>query len=476
MKQKSSKLCLCMDITALHEWQGTPVGVVRVESELAKSLLRRTDIDVRFARYVPHAGSFVELLRDEVVLLVQGVKPSEEAVSKVQAETKDALAQPSVTSKTKLKALKIRAKAWLFARSPVELQDELQKLFSLGMDLVRTAVGLARHLARAAVHHLTGRSLKALLKKERKPQVQSSDAFLAEVDVYFSCGFDWFSDKLDVLFAKKNQYRFQLHTACHDLIPVRAPQLVGRGVRDFYVQYFTKLLRISDHITCFSAATLHDLKAFAGDMKLQTPALSVSHHGSPVPIVTQKPEAAALAALQGKPFCLTVGTLEPRKNHELLIWIWERFANQGVDIPPLVIIGKKGWEIDKVTRRLEQNVRLRSRLVWLQEVSDNDLAWAYRNCSLFLFPSLYEGWGLPVSEALAYGRPCISSNSSSLPEAGAGRAILLDPRDLPAWSAAIQDFFKGESSAAEPYPTPRSWEDSLRDLLRPWLGNREHPV
>ncbi len=117
-----------------------------------------------------------------------------------------------------------------------------------------------------------------------------------------------------------------------------------------------------------------------------------------------------------KPYILSVGKREPRKNLDALI---DAFANAGVDDAELLIVGDKGWGNDSPEK--VKGVK------FLGFVSDEDLATLYQNAEFFVFPSLYEGFGYPVIEAMGYGCPVATSNTSSLAEIADGSALLFDP-------------------------------------------------
>lgn len=134
-------------------------------------------------------------------------------------------------------------------------------------------------------------------------------------------------------------------------------------------------------------------------------------------------------------FILFVGTLEPRKNLVFLLEVVFQLKTQIPDIR-LIVAGRFGWGADALfncvkERQLTQNV------IFLGSVPDNDLAQLYSAASIFVFPSLYEGFGLPVVEAMGAGTPVIASNTSSIPEASGDAAILLPPDNTDIWAEAI---------------------------------------
>jgi glycosyltransferase involved in cell wall biosynthesis len=134
-----------------------------------------------------------------------------------------------------------------------------------------------------------------------------------------------------------------------------------------------------------------------------------------------------------KPFVLCTGTLEPRKN---LIRVLEAFIRMPEDLRnahELALVGPRGWEFDEILRRAEGTARV------LGHVSDDDLAALYQACEVFCFPSLYEGFGLPLLEAMSAGAPSITSKVSSLPEVGGDAVRYVDPSSVDDIARALSE-------------------------------------
>ena len=108
------------------------------------------------------------------------------------------------------------------------------------------------------------------------------------------------------------------------------------------------------------------------------------------------------------------------------------------DPPDLVIAGRRGWRMDDLFAEMDENPAIRGVIHHLESPSDAELEWLYDHCLFTVFPSFSEGFGLPVVESLAHGKCCISSDTSSLPEAGQHHTQLLDPLDFAAWYDAIK--------------------------------------
>lgn len=126
------------------------------------------------------------------------------------------------------------------------------------------------------------------------------------------------------------------------------------------------------------------------------------------------------------PYVLFVGTIQPRKNIDRLIKAFNILSIKNLE---LVIVGKKGWDYEK-TLILPQDLGIENRVRFLHSVTDADLPHFYKHAEVFVLPSLYEGFGLPILEAMKYGCPVITSSTSSLPEAGGDAAEYINPENV----------------------------------------------
>jgi glycosyltransferase involved in cell wall biosynthesis len=167
-----------------------------------------------------------------------------------------------------------------------------------------------------------------------------------------------------------------------------------------------------------------------------------------------------------QPFVLSVGTIQPRKNYRRLI---QAFASLDPALT-LVIVGSKGWTYADVFAEITRH-RLDERVHILGFVADDDLPALYSAASLFVYPSLYEGFGLPVLEALACGTPVVASNQSALPEVVGEAGLLIDPENVEAMAVAMTHALNDTSlrqnlAAAGPARAGQfTWQDMAGQLL-----------
>ena len=139
--------------------------------------------------------------------------------------------------------------------------------------------------------------------------------------------------------------------------------------------------------------------------------------------------------LEGGRFVLFVGTIEPRKGHGMLIRVWRRLLAAGIPqrhLFKLAFVGRRGWMVDDLFPQIDELSR-GGTLVHLADVSDGELTGIYRACAFCVYPSLYEGFGLPIVEAFSFGKAVIASTGGAVPETAHGLAPCLDPTDEDAW-------------------------------------------
>jgi glycosyltransferase involved in cell wall biosynthesis len=230
----------------------------------------------------------------------------------------------------------------------------------------------------------------------------------------------------------------------HDLIPITHPQFCRAGEGGRHRERMRTVLTTAAGIVGNSQATLDDLAGFAREEALPTPPMLAAWLGvDPLPQV----EAATRPE---RPTFVTLGTIEGRKNHLLLLNIWSRLIDRfGAEAPRLFIIGQRGWEADEVFALLDRSEKLRGHVVELSRCTDGELARHLSSARALLLPSFAEGYGLPLVEALGTGVPVIASDLPALREIGSDIPIYLDPLDADAWESAILDYAQPASASRQ---------------------------
>jgi glycosyltransferase involved in cell wall biosynthesis len=300
-------------------------------------------------------------------------------------------------------------------------------------------------------------------------------ARLDDSTLIVSAGLDWRYKDLRALWALKQIYRFSYCAVVYDLIPVRFPQFVVPGYSEELTKYFGELLWLADHVMCISETTRRDWFRFAQEAGAVPVPADVFSLGCDLPAEsTPKPLPDVPKGLQGKRFALYVSTIEPRKNHRMLYEAWDECVRTNrVDAARdrLVFVGRRGWATEDLMREIATNPLTRDTIVILHDIPDEQLTALYHSCSFVVFPSLNEGFGLPLAEALGYGKLCVSSNASALAEIGGDLVMRLDPKDTLAWASTIARLFASESEIIEwevrvrKYK-PISWDDAANRFFQ----------
>lgn len=237
----------------------------------------------------------------------------------------------------------------------------------------------------------------------------------------------------------------------HDLLPITWPQQYTFAKRALLPRHFRRSLNEATVLLAVSNATAERLARLDTALGAKT---VVAQNGLSFELLNTEPRPPA--APPAGPFALVVGDLSPRKNVSFLIDIWERVAS-ATDGLRLVAVGPDGWRGEGTRRRLEELAR-RGRAHWARHVDDAELRWYYEHASVVLAPSLEEGFGLPVGEALSLGARVIASDDAALVEVSQGRAVHLPSDDAAAWIEAIRD---AGARAVQPEPPPvfATWAD-----------------
>jgi glycosyltransferase involved in cell wall biosynthesis len=232
----------------------------------------------------------------------------------------------------------------------------------------------------------------------------------------------------------------RLVTLFYDIIPMILPYSYGPGFLGIYEKWFREALASSDLVFSISEHTRKDIINYAHANDLKCPDVYTVRLGDEIPTSSEPPTQRILDKT-AFPYILSVGTLEYRKNHILLLNAYRYMLDvQGYEPPQLLIVGKKGWLDHDIEYQVANDPRLSNRVSILQGVSDADLQHLYQEALFTVYPSLYEGWGLPIAESLCYGKLCIASDTSSMLEIAPGLVKHAHPLRLDQWVNAIREF------------------------------------
>lgn len=229
----------------------------------------------------------------------------------------------------------------------------------------------------------------------------------------------------------------------HDLIPITHPEFCRAGEASKHRLRIRTMLKTGAAIIGNSLATLDDLNAFANAEGLPTPPqISCWLGGAPL-----RTARCAVAASE-RPYFVVLGTIEARKNHVMLLDLWlELIAELGTSAPQLRIIGQRGWEADHVFEMLDHTRTLNGHVIEINNCTDAELAEHLSRARALLFPSMVEGYGLPLVEALGAGIPVIASDIPVFREIAGDIPDYLNPTDIAPWKQAIRDYMSKRSAS-----------------------------
>ena len=286
--------------------------------------------------------------------------------------------------------------------------------------------------------------------------------FQAQVNdvVFTGCSWEYPAYVSNVRSLRKQARLGTLAVLVYDLIAIHHPHFFMKEFGERVGANLVDMLSACDHAVCISESTRSDVKAIAAPDKTS----AVFRLGEDLPM--RAPRAVA-----SRPYVLCVGTVEVRKNHVLLYWVWQKLVQRhGKDCPRLVIVGRIGWLASDVAELMVRDPLTRDYIEIRSNVDDGELAQLYESSMFTVYPSHYEGYGLPVSESLNIGRLCVTSDASSLPEINPFPELMFDPSDPDAALQIMERLISNpelvagyERLIAQVY-VRQSWAASVRDF------------
>ncbi|HEX7633278.1 MAG TPA: glycosyltransferase family 1 protein [Candidatus Saccharimonadales bacterium] len=249
----------------------------------------------------------------------------------------------------------------------------------------------------------------------------------------------------------------------YDLLPIVTPQYSGHATESLTV-YSKAIYPLCDLILAISQHTKKDVASWLRQNKLAIPKIEVIRLGDDFELASPVKPGNAYFDGSDKKFLLCVGTIEARKNHTLLYYTYKLAIQKGIELPDLIIVGRRGWKSDDIYEMMTKDPEIKSKFIILEKTSDEELSWLYEHCLFNIYPSFYEGWGLPIAESIAHGAACICSNTSSMPEIAGDLITYFSPYSTEECLKAIQNILKPGAIAAAKRRIkayrPVSWDET----------------
>lgn len=460
---------ILLDISTMYEFRHwRPMGILRVEREVHAAFTANAGDDLCCAIFDQKHQGFYKLPAQVLDDLLAGCDPQSDPVPRVE------------NAPTKWRSFMRLGRCLFQARRRSRLVDspeplahhqreaiiaeELLRLslkeFSILVKMLRRITWLAPRLRdrimqfedinHRAHHGLmnTAQDLICTPANRIKPE---------EVDCYVSAGSFWADDRFRHAYEMKRVHGWSLHYCIYDLVPIYWGHLAEPMTRQTFPHALHWLLWGVDHIWTISETSKRDILAHVekcGYPVIEADQIKPVYLGSSIENsgLSAQQEKAFFAEHNLEPgkFVLMVGTLEPRKNHDFAYRLWRALAERDPDnIMPLVWAGQPGWHVEPLLEMLRNDYGLAPGTIRvLTHVPDAELASLYKACRFTIFPSHFEGWGLPVVESLNYGKPCLTSTTPALLEAGGGCSEPIDLFDGLRWLDHCQALMSDEHAYA----------------------------
>jgi glycosyltransferase involved in cell wall biosynthesis len=447
-----------LDVTTILDWDRAAVGIVRVEAECASHALAADGETVRFCRFAPRSG-------------YRSVDPVDVRTALDRIRSRQATLERKPSKERHFKALLRR----LIELLPGKLRASALESARAHTEVYASVVDCYRNLRRA-INLLVSPARR--IDSTTRPSPRMGDLLKRKValfgpnDVYVSLGLDWDTKDLECLYTQKRDIGFKVLGICYDIIPVKLPHLFAANASTKFACYFPNMTLCADEVLCISECTRKDLRDFLSELGAPIPAMSVLKLGCQLSVSGSHPVADDVAQVLSHRYIMFVSTIERRKNHETLYRAYARLVDLGeTGLPLLVFVGTRGWGVNDFLQDLRFDPRTKNLIKILDHVSDSNLKALYENSLFTVYPSLYEGWGLPVAESLAAGKFCLASNIPSILELGRDLIEYIDPWDVPLWASRLRWYFKHPDDLAQREQrirveyTPTPWSETAAGVF-----------
>lgn len=277
--------------------------------------------------------------------------------------------------------------------------------------------------------------------------------------------------QIDAYYIFKTLGKMKIIFYLHDLIPIDYPEYVRQGDEITHQKRIDVMANFADTILVNSKYTEECFIQNCKKNNYSIPMVKVLHIGVEDSFleIKEEPLDGELSFLKNIDYFIYVGTIEPRKNHLMLLNLWRQYLSKCENSPKLVLLGKRGWNNEAVFDLLDRCPALQDSIIELHGVSDGVMVSLIKNSKGALFPTFVEGWGMPLVEAMSMKVPMLAADIPALREAGQNLAEYIDPIDSLGWKDAIlklqndKDYRESciQKSASLVLP---SWEKTFYDF------------
>ena len=421
---------IAVDVSSLVRWMGPPVGISRTEHALAQAVLKSHD--GMLCLWDPQCGCFKGLNSKFTPVLI-GWR------GKIDTFRFDLALSPPRRGIRRLVPS---------ARHPLIIALERIRLSTKSNLVAKVADRLQRIILGPYRRSFPLNDDQGRLTIVPYDLAVDGDLTFGPSDTVLLAGADWYGKDPTAIRELKARSGFRLAVICYDLIPLLYPKFFMDADVALLRRYWTQMMTIGDLFIFTSRRAEVDAHHLASKCGLRLKASAVTPLGFDPP--TRQSISVLPEGLAAGRYALFVSTVEPRKGHAFLLGIWRKLLARNIPQKRnfrLVFVGRPGWLVDDLIREIGKESGDGS-VMWLRNLADRELDGLYWNAAFCLYPSLYEGFGLPILEGFARGKAVIASTGGALPEVVGNLSPCLDPTDEVAWEQTLAEWIETPSSYA----------------------------
>lgn len=441
------------DLTTTAMWTGPPVGIVRVEHQLAR--WGRDHVDGLISAFFdPMTGAYRQFRPDMAMRLM------------MQDAAIDTLNLPNPERRGKRKSERIPAAIRPYLMWILQSRRQaLQALERVRLRSKKAPVVAAIDVLQRAIMSRKYRRIMVTDDGARRTcypldMVLGAPIEFSSTDTLVCAGAGWAHHDIAVIAALKRERGFRFVLLCHDIIPLMFPQFYKPHDVESQRRYVDIAFAAADVVVCTSRRVAADVRAYCETHRIALRGTAVVAPGADAGSV--KATAPLPAGLERGRYALLVSTIEPRKGHRMIYGVWRALLAAGIPQAhrfKLVFVGRKGWLVDDLMKDLRNDPGLAGTLLVMTDIADAAMATLYENAAFCLYPSLYEGYGLPLVEAFFHGKAVLASTGGAVPEVVGEFSPCIDPQDVGAWTEMFRTWIEQPAARLR-------YEDRIRSEFR----------